>query len=187
MSDPLYAFPTVCGQTLRALARAATESNLRRYELIARYVGSLLNPARVTAEDFRWLLSQGGEKSQCGWLKDRFGLSWQIVPAGTHAARPDDRHGRERRPHLPHAPHRYRPDGRAGQAAGDPRQHLLGQAGADALDQLLDGFRLVAGRQKRLVQLVGAVGERDDHSVAEERLIDHCSRSEFRGAGPCAA
>lgn len=25
-------------------------------------------------------LSEGGEKSQCGWLKDRFGLSWQIVP-----------------------------------------------------------------------------------------------------------
>ena len=25
-------------------------------------------------------LSQGGSKSQCGWLKDRYGLSWQIVP-----------------------------------------------------------------------------------------------------------
>jgi len=24
-------------------------------------------------------LSQGGEKGQCGWLKDRYGLSWQIV------------------------------------------------------------------------------------------------------------
>lgn len=47
---------------LRALARAATENNLKRYELIARYIGSLLNPSRVTAEDFRWLLSQGGEK-----------------------------------------------------------------------------------------------------------------------------
>ena len=25
-------------------------------------------------------LSEGGEKQRCGWLKDKFGLSWQIVP-----------------------------------------------------------------------------------------------------------
>ena len=26
-------------------------------------------------------LSEGGEKGPCGWLKDRYGLSWQIVPS----------------------------------------------------------------------------------------------------------
>lgn len=26
-------------------------------------------------------LSKGGEKSRCGWLKDKYGLSWQIVPS----------------------------------------------------------------------------------------------------------
>ena len=32
--------------------------------------------------DYYWeKLSQGGQKSQCGWLKDKFGLSWQVVPS----------------------------------------------------------------------------------------------------------
>jgi predicted 3-demethylubiquinone-9 3-methyltransferase (glyoxalase superfamily) len=31
--------------------------------------------------DYYWTrLLDGGEESQCGWLKDRYGLSWQIVP-----------------------------------------------------------------------------------------------------------
>ncbi|GAA3804491.1 VOC family protein [Cellulomonas soli] len=32
--------------------------------------------------DHYWdaLLAGGGEPSRCGWLKDRFGLSWQVVP-----------------------------------------------------------------------------------------------------------
>src|SRR5947208_6946387 len=31
--------------------------------------------------DYFWdKLSAGGEESRCGWLKDKFGLSWQVVP-----------------------------------------------------------------------------------------------------------
>jgi predicted 3-demethylubiquinone-9 3-methyltransferase (glyoxalase superfamily) len=34
--------------------------------------------------DFYWerLLADGGVESQCGWLKDKYGFSWQIAPAG---------------------------------------------------------------------------------------------------------
>lgn len=32
--------------------------------------------------DYFWnrLIADGGEESMCGWLKDKYGLSWQIVP-----------------------------------------------------------------------------------------------------------
>lgn len=35
-----------------------------------------------TEIDYYWnaLIADGGQESQCGWLKDKFGMSWQIIP-----------------------------------------------------------------------------------------------------------
>jgi predicted 3-demethylubiquinone-9 3-methyltransferase (glyoxalase superfamily) len=43
------------------------------------------------------LLANGGEESVCGWLKDRFGVSWQIVPKRLNELLDgDDREGAKR-------------------------------------------------------------------------------------------
>jgi predicted 3-demethylubiquinone-9 3-methyltransferase (glyoxalase superfamily) len=42
--------------------------------------------------DYYWdkLISGGGEPSQCGWLKDKFGLSWQVTPRMLMEANADE-------------------------------------------------------------------------------------------------
>jgi len=43
---------------------------------------SFLIPCKDQDEvDYYWYrLLEGGQESQCGWLKDKYGLSWQVVP-----------------------------------------------------------------------------------------------------------
>ena len=43
------------------------------------------------------LTAHGGTESQCGWLKDRFGVSWQVVPDGLGALIADPDPGRRAR------------------------------------------------------------------------------------------
>ncbi len=44
-------------------------------------ISFLVNSNTQEEVDDLWeKLSEGGEKEQCGWLKDKFGVSWQIVP-----------------------------------------------------------------------------------------------------------
>ena len=37
-------------------------------------------PTQPEIDDLWGNLTSGGEPGRCGWLKDRYGLSWQIVP-----------------------------------------------------------------------------------------------------------
>ena len=48
--------------------------------------------------DYFWeRLGEGGEEGPCGWLKDKYGLSWQIVPTGAEELFTDPDRDRARR------------------------------------------------------------------------------------------
>ena len=44
-------------------------------------ISMVVNCENQEEVDYYWdKLSEGGQEQQCGWLKDKFGLSWQVVP-----------------------------------------------------------------------------------------------------------
>ncbi len=52
------------------------------YFTFAQGISLFVNCESQAEVDELWeKLSEGGEKQPCGWLKDRFGVSWQIIPS----------------------------------------------------------------------------------------------------------
>lgn len=46
-------------------------------------ISLMVDCADADEVDYYWAaLSRGGQEGVCGWLKDRYGLSWQVVPSG---------------------------------------------------------------------------------------------------------
>jgi predicted 3-demethylubiquinone-9 3-methyltransferase (glyoxalase superfamily) len=61
-------------------------------------VSFLINCADQEEVDYYWTnLSERGEEGQCGWLKDRYGLSWQVVPEDLEKLVTDPDEGRAQR------------------------------------------------------------------------------------------
>ena len=61
-------------------------------------ISLLVNCADQAEIDYYWSsLSEGGEEGQCGWLKDKYGLSWQVVPADWNELVNDRDRGRAQR------------------------------------------------------------------------------------------
>jgi predicted 3-demethylubiquinone-9 3-methyltransferase (glyoxalase superfamily) len=61
-------------------------------------ISLLVNCADQAEVDHYWeTLGAGGEFAPCGWLKDKYGLSWQIVPVGLYDLMTDPDEGRRDR------------------------------------------------------------------------------------------
>jgi predicted 3-demethylubiquinone-9 3-methyltransferase (glyoxalase superfamily) len=59
-------------------------------------ISFLITCADQAEIDYYWAkLTDGGEEGQCGWLKDKYGLSWQVAPVGmdTMLSDPNDERG----------------------------------------------------------------------------------------------
>jgi predicted 3-demethylubiquinone-9 3-methyltransferase (glyoxalase superfamily) len=82
---------TLAGQKFMAI-------NAGPFDPFNHAISFLVNCSDQAEVDRLWdALSAGGAVEQCGWLKDRYGLSWQIVPTALGELMTDPDRGRSRR------------------------------------------------------------------------------------------
>ena len=67
---------------LGASVLSAMDSSLAHDFTFNEAISLVVNCDDQAEIDYYWdRLTEGGEESMCGWLKDRYGVSWQIIPA----------------------------------------------------------------------------------------------------------
>jgi len=72
--DPMVVEFTLAGAPMMILTAGD------HYKLTPAASISILTDDQAETDRLWQVLTEGGEESQCGWLIDRYGLSWQIVP-----------------------------------------------------------------------------------------------------------
>jgi predicted 3-demethylubiquinone-9 3-methyltransferase (glyoxalase superfamily) len=81
--DPQSGITQFCAFTLNGQSFKLMEGQSKYTHSFNESMSVVVNCTTQAEIDTYWnkLTSEGGSPSQCGWLKDRFGVSWQIVPA----------------------------------------------------------------------------------------------------------
>ncbi|MCC6943932.1 MAG: VOC family protein [Thermomicrobiales bacterium] len=85
--NPVPGGEEVAGKVLTMVARIFDEEilflNGGPYFQLSEAFSLAIETADQEETDYYWyaLIADGGQEQPCGWLKDRFGLSWQITPA----------------------------------------------------------------------------------------------------------
>ena len=129
-------------------------------------------PAKSQEEvDYYWnKLGEGGRFQQCGWLKDKFGLSWQIVPdrAAQAAGRPRQRQGQPRH---------------AGDAEDEEDRHRRAGEGGRGI-AAAGARRRAGGRRRNPLRSAASDQHREDQHMSKLRVHGFSISLDGYGAGP---